>query len=81
MHAIAEIFRSPEWAAFQTVLNWLLCYVFYRLGKKRAQLEALDILEIQHKLIVAQHQQLQVVKTHLDNREAQLAEAKEQHAS
>ena len=79
MDSIVSFLASDEFRIGQMFVNWLMLYVFFRLGRKRGFLNALDFVRFQDKIIEAQHQKLTVAQAHIDNLNARLEELNEQH--
>lgn len=80
MKAVTDFFSGPGWSVVQVLINWLCCYMFWRLGKSRGRLESMAednrLLRVQHELITRMHHTLTVGHAHMENLRRRLIEAR-----
>lgn len=72
---IEDVFRflGSEW--FRTPFQLAMLVVYYRLGKRGAQIKMARAFHIQDLYVKALEEQLKTAATHIDNLQARLAEA------
>lgn len=70
-----EFFQSGWWQIFQTLMNFVCYYIWWRIGRMREAREVLPVMMAMHGVILSQQHALQCASAHIDNLNARLEEA------